>query len=99
MQSRPDMITGSACAWMGIGRSQPAFFMISSTFWLSPAWYHVRIGRGTSLPRVFIPSSDLRSSFASSCDRRRPPPSAAGRPHLSQEALGCRHTSAPRRGR
>mmetsp|Transcript_4212 Transcript_4212/g.17323 ORF Transcript_4212/g.17323 Transcript_4212/m.17323 type:complete len:208 (+) Transcript_4212:3619-4242(+) len=65
MQSRPDMITGSAWHWIGIGLSKPLRRMSSMTRLLRPACAHVLIGRGTSLPRHLIPSSSALSSFTS----------------------------------
>ena len=65
MQSRPDMITGSAWHWMGIGFSNPLRRISSATRLLKPHCAHVLIGRGTSFPRHRIPSSSARSSFTS----------------------------------
>ena len=70
MQSRPPIITGTACAWMGRGRSKPALRNTSATRPLSPAWFQFFRGLGTSLPRTLMPSSCARYAATSASDMR-----------------------------
>mmetsp|Transcript_27462 Transcript_27462/g.67484 ORF Transcript_27462/g.67484 Transcript_27462/m.67484 type:complete len:337 (+) Transcript_27462:558-1568(+) len=66
MQSRPDMITGSAWHWIGMGFSKPLRRISSITRLLRPACAQDLMGRGTSLPRHLMPSSSVRRSRTSS---------------------------------
>mmetsp|Transcript_16033 Transcript_16033/g.50413 ORF Transcript_16033/g.50413 Transcript_16033/m.50413 type:complete len:340 (-) Transcript_16033:362-1381(-) len=70
MQSRPLMMTGRACAWIGIGLSYPFFRMTSRMRWLRPHCVHPLMGAGTSLPRTLMLSRAFRRAAMSSGDMR-----------------------------
>ena len=50
--SRPDMMAGRACAWMGMGPVKPSFRSVSRMDERSPHWFQLRMGLGMSLPRT-----------------------------------------------
>uniref|UniRef100_A0A0A9GI28 DEAD box RNA helicase, putative n=1 Tax=Arundo donax TaxID=35708 RepID=A0A0A9GI28_ARUDO len=59
IQSRPLIMTGNACACIGIGFSKPSFLMVSRSLLVSPLCIHVFIGLGTSFPCTLSSSSFL----------------------------------------
>mmetsp|Transcript_3839 Transcript_3839/g.9611 ORF Transcript_3839/g.9611 Transcript_3839/m.9611 type:complete len:289 (-) Transcript_3839:400-1266(-) len=68
MQSRPLMMQGRACAWMGRGAVQPSLRSSSSIFVLRPHCVHALMGLGMSDPRTLMPSSSFLSAVTSSAD-------------------------------
>lgn len=51
---RPYARAYRTCAWMGSGRSKPPLSRTSSAREYSPAWCHVRMGRGGARPRTCV---------------------------------------------
>lgn len=50
IKSLPDIIAGTAWAWIGVGLSKPSFFNMFSSLVDTPHWAHVFIGFGHPLP-------------------------------------------------
>ena len=65
IMSLPLMMTGIACAWIGVGFSKLLRFRISRIFALTPHCGHDLIGFGTTFPLTLMPSISVRYSSTS----------------------------------
>merc|ERR1719149_176608 len=71
MTSRPLMIAGSACAWIGYGAAYPSFATTCSTRSASPHCDQRLIGRGHRLPRTVMLSHQYARLLVLRVDVRR----------------------------